>query len=55
MGVLAIVLMHRFHDLLGTRLQILKSKSAGAAHQTVDDERPMRRVDARHPEVGKDE
>jgi hypothetical protein len=52
---IADALMHCLHQPFGTRFQVLETEGARAAHQPVDGERPLRRVDARDAQVGKDE
>src|SRR5437870_13385860 len=51
----AAALMHRLHNLLGTRPQLVEGEDAGAADKSVDDERPSRGVNARDAEMGEDE
>ena len=48
-------LMRCLHQTFGTRLQVVESEGLAPAHQPVDDERPLRRIDARDAEVGEDE
>jgi hypothetical protein len=38
--------MHRLHDSLGPRFQLIQAESACAAERAIDSERPLRRVDA---------
>ena len=49
---IAAALMHRLHDLLGARPQLVEGQDAGAADKSVDDERPSRGGDARDAEMG---
>jgi hypothetical protein len=52
---IADALMHRLHHRLGTRLKVVETEDLYAADQPVDGQRPLRRIDARNAEMGKDE